>query len=279
MRRSMMRDRGDDMRHNIGNTIEHLRAVCYHTTPPASKDNFTRQLDYFAAHYESIDEEKLARFLDGTLAHAKPLLIISFDDGMFDNYEVAAPLLEARNLVGWFFIPADLPALPPEDQHKFFLDHHINLPSTAGYPRAMNWAHLQNLASRGHVIGCHTKSHMRMQGDVDDATMQQEIFAAKQHIEARLGKPVESFAWVGGEPHTYNKKAYNAVVDAGFSFIFTTQSELYTKTGRPLQLPVIIHRTVLDADMPYWLFRAKAGGLSDILHKKRRTISLNNMGV
>lgn len=274
-----MRNMENDMKHNIGNTIEYLRAVCYHATPPASNDSFARQLDYFAAHFESVDEEKLARFLDGTLAQTKPLLIISFDDGMFNNYEVAAPLLEARNLVGWFFIPADLPSIPTEDQPTFFLEHQIQIPPTDGYPLAMQWEHIQNLASRGHVIGCHTKSHMRMQGDVDDATMQQEIFAAKQHIEAHLGQPVESFAWVGGEPQTYNKKAYNAVVDAGFSFIFTTQSELYTKTDRPLQLPVIIHRTVLDADMPYWLFRAKAGGLSDILHKKRRTISLNNMGV
>lgn len=272
------------MKHNNGNSakplskLERLRAVCYHATPPASKDSFARQLDYFAEHYESVDEEKLSCFLDGTLAHAKPLLIISFDDGMFDNYEVAAPLLEERNLVGWFFIPADLPSVPVESQRAFFLEHHITIPPAAGYPLAMNWVQIQNLAFRGHVIGSHTKSHMRMRDDVDDATIQEEIIVAKQHIEDRLGKRVASFAWVGGEPQTYCRKAYSALIDAGFSFIFTTQSELFVKTARLQKTPVIIHRTVLDADMPYWLFRAKEGGLSDFLHRKRRTISLKNMG-
>jgi len=258
---------------------ESLRAVCYHVTLAASKDNLVRQLDYFAAHYECIDEQKLERFLDGSLQHTKPLLIISFDDGMFDNYEVAAPLLEARGLIGWFLIPAGLPAVPEAEQRQFCLNHGISLPEAIQPPIAMNWTEIQDLALRGHVIGCHTQSHMRMIGEIDDATIHREIFAAKQSIEAHLGKRVASFAWVGGEPHTYNKKAYNALVDAGFSYIFSTQSAIFKKTEEPVQRPVVIHRTVLDADMPYLVFRAKLGGLSDFLHRKRRRTSMNNMGL
>lgn len=238
-----------------------------------------RQLDYYAKRYETLDEQKLEHFLDGTHAPAKPLLILSFDDGLLDNYQVAAPLLEARGLPGWFFIPAGLPDVPQSDQIRYCREHSILIPKDMGPRLAMNWSEIADLSKRGHVIGCHTWSHRRMKGGIDDRTIEHELYNAKQQLEAHVQKPVTSFAWVGGEPDTYNAKVMHALAKAGFAYSFTTQSALYRKTDPVAQKPLIIHRTVLDADMNYLMFRAKLGGLSDMMHLARRWKSIKNMGL
>ncbi|HAE23375.1 MAG TPA: hypothetical protein DCG47_13805, partial [Spirochaetaceae bacterium] len=85
----------------------HIRAVAYHGVSDAHAGAFARQLDYLCQRYESVDEEGLLRFLSGE-ERGRPGIIISFDDGLADNYRNAAPLLEERGLRGWFFVVSGL---------------------------------------------------------------------------------------------------------------------------------------------------------------------------
>lgn len=252
---------------------EFLRAVAYHGTPAGVKDSLARQLDFLARHFWSVDEPDLERFTLGGKT-GKPLVIVSFDDGLLSNYEVAAPLLEERGLVGWFFVSTELAGLPGPAQAAYCREHEIRVDGESGAGQAgriaMNWVELLDLSKRGHVVGCHTASHRRMRGKISDETIENEIFEAARTLGEKLGKPTYSFAWVGGEPDTYSSAVFGALPKAGFKFAFTTQSAPFGQGENPL----IIHRTVLDAGMRYAAFRLKMAGLSDLAHRGRRTRSV-----
>jgi len=243
-----------------------LRALGYHGTPPSARDSFSRQLDYLARAYEPLDGPGLDRFFSDEpaagVAGGKTALVVSFDDGLFSNYEVAAPMLEERGMRGFFFVTTGLP--DAGGSAAFCAAHEINLP--AGEERGMVWDELRDLKARGHVIGCHTASHFRMRSPVGAERIASEILAAKRRLEAELAASVRHFAWVGGEPDTYASDAMKTVCECGFDYAFTTQSGLLRRGGDSL----MIHRSILDADMPYMAFRAKLAGLSDLMHADRR---------
>ena len=239
-----------------------LRAIGYHGTPAATRDSLARQLDYLAANYVPLDAPGLDGFLSGTRRCARPAVVVTFDDGLYSNYGIAAPLLEERGMRGFFFVTTGLPEAP--EPAAYCAAHDILLPP--GEERGMTWDEIRELAARGHAIGCHTASHYRMRGPVSAERIAAEIPEAKARLEEGLSLQIRHFAWVGGEPDTYDPEAMAAIRDTGFDFAFTTQSRSLTKGGDSL----LVHRTILDAGMSYWMFRAKLAGLSDIVHAGRR---------
>lgn len=259
-----------------GGTIRSIRAVAYHNVDNAMIPSFRRQLAHYRRWYDNVREDDLLSFFSGAASEKtddgsdKPRsrqgIIITFDDGLLSHYTVAAPLLEEHGFRGWFFIPAAMPRLSAEEQRKFCLDNRLLIPEGQGGRIGMNIEEIIDLESRGHVIGCHTMNHRRFDGHVDRGVAEKEIREAKNALVSLTGKPVKSFAWVGGEPETYNAVAQRVIENENFSFSFTTLSE---KIGMKSD-PLFLHRTVLDADMAYPVFRVKLSGLSDIRHWARR---------
>src|SRR5690349_18779188 len=99
---------------------KHIRVVNYHSTPPYESANFEAQLKFYKEHYSPVSYKDLPAFLEeGKWNNAKPGLIISFDDGIRDNIDVAVPLLEKYGFTGWFFIPPGLIDATPEEQMEF----------------------------------------------------------------------------------------------------------------------------------------------------------------
>lgn len=258
-----------------------VRTVGYHSVPETDRASFRRQLEHFARRYECLDEEGLATFAARPAGGrrgevgARPGLVISFDDGLLDNYLVAAPLLEAAGLRGWFFVPTGLPGLPAAEQEAYCARGALRLPAERGARIAMSWDELRDLTRRGHVVGCHTESHRRMRGPLDEGLLERELVASKRAAEAALGSPVASFAWVGGETDTYDAEAEAAIARAGFRFAFTTKSSPF----RPGDDPLRIHRTILEPGMPYGLFRLKLAGLSDLRHARGRAAAMARLGL
>ena len=74
----------------------------------ASPQDFARQMDHVRRWYTPIDLDRLAEFVvDGRRLPARPLLI-TFDDGYRDNYELALPILEERGLPAVLFVATGL---------------------------------------------------------------------------------------------------------------------------------------------------------------------------
>lgn len=245
--------------------VRKARVVAYHGTSPRAKDAFRRMLDYLAERYVGLDEEGLASFLAGDWQHDRPGLAITFDDGLRSNFEVAAPLLEERGFRGWFFATGGLPGLPAEEQAAFCARNALVAATEEGRI-AMDWAELRDLVRRGHAVGCHTHSHARLHSGIGEDEARRELADCVRAIEDATGSRPRSFAWVGGESWTYGPGGMMALRGAGFDFAFSTKSG----PVKPGDEPLCLHRTVLDADMDFDVFRLKLHGLSDLVHRRAR---------
>lgn len=248
-----------------------VRAVYYHGTPTDWADSFERHLSFYRQHFDPVGPDDLAALLEnGRWPRARPGLILSFDDGLRNNYDVARPMLERHGFIGWFFIPTDFVDAPAAEQEAFARAHSIH-PSwrPEGDGRiAMTWEEIRAL-SRGHVVGCHTRSHRRLGASAPVSSFPAEVHEAKAILEARLERTVESFCWVGGEEHAISLAAAEAVRSAGYRFAFMTASQRIARGTDALQL----HRTNMEANWPLSLVRFQLCGIADCANAgKRRRI-------
>ena len=105
----------------------------------------------------------------------------TFDDGTYDQYATAFPILEDLGIKGTFYLAAGL------------LD--LNLWDDNGTPRKMmSWIHASRIASAGHEIGSHSINHY----DISkmDENIEDEILGSRKYIEERLPDvKVETFCW------------------------------------------------------------------------------------
>ncbi|MBN1608701.1 MAG: polysaccharide deacetylase family protein [Polyangiaceae bacterium] len=74
----------------------------------ASAQQFERHLRFISKHYDVIDFRKLRDLLDSGRRFPKNALIITFDDGYVDNYQVAYPLLRRFGFTAVMFVTAGI---------------------------------------------------------------------------------------------------------------------------------------------------------------------------
>jgi peptidoglycan/xylan/chitin deacetylase (PgdA/CDA1 family) len=67
-------------------------------------------------------------------------------------------------------------------------------------PSLMNWHQIMDMTQSGLAeIGCHTSSHRRLTSKLDSCVLQREIISSKEHIEQKLGSPIELFCYPNGD--------------------------------------------------------------------------------
>lgn len=93
-------------------------------------------------------------------------------------------------------------------------------------PAMMDWPQLKEMQASGLVeIGGHTMTHRRLLPHLDQETLEQEIVASKQQLEAKLGNPVNLFCYPNGD---YSAAAH-ALVQANYTAAVTTQKGTNSK--------------------------------------------------
>ncbi len=251
----------------------YIRAINYHGTPQDTAENFERQLAFYSRHYTPVSLTDLDRFLQLQRWDKKrPGLIISFDDGLSSNYSVAAPLLEKYGFHGWFFVPVDFIAAPASEQPGFSDTHHIWKGSNSSRVEreAMTWDELRDLDRRQHVIGCHTRSHLRMSPGLPDSMLEYEICAGKAVLEGELGHACACYGWVGGEEGSYSSDAARMIRKAGYKYSFTTNSCPIMRRADPYQLG----RNNVESAWPLSLASFELCGFQDLrFTPKRRRVA------
>jgi peptidoglycan/xylan/chitin deacetylase (PgdA/CDA1 family) len=81
----------------------------------ATPESFRTQIQWFHDRMRIITLDELIDQVAGGLSWREPVMLLTFDDGYRDNFELAAPLLREQNIPATFFIPTgflDLPKLP-----------------------------------------------------------------------------------------------------------------------------------------------------------------------
>jgi peptidoglycan/xylan/chitin deacetylase (PgdA/CDA1 family) len=154
-----------------------------------------------AARYK-LSPERFVSHIDAILAvaatstAARPLTI-TFDDGGA-SATLAADLLEARGLRGWFFITADY----------------------IGRPGFVNRRALQDLHARGHIVGSHSCSHPLRIAQCSDGQLLDEWTRSRGELTEMLGDDVTTASVPGGD---YSKRVAIAASAAGLTQLFTSE--------------------------------------------------------
>lgn len=161
--------------------------------------DFDRQMKYLKDNnfHTITPQEMYAALTEGVELPENPV-VITFDDGYYDNYKYAYPILKKYGFKGTIFVVTS------------FLDR-----GQQGY---ITWGQAQEMESSGVInIESHTVTHSSMTEQTDEQ-LRYEMAESKRDIEQRLGKTVDFIAYPTG---TFNLHIASLVKEAGYKGAFT----------------------------------------------------------
>lgn len=235
------------MLHRLNTKYGHhyIRVINYHDTKEIDRDIFEAHLKWYRKEFINIDYPMFQKFMEGEMIPGdKPGIMLTFDDGLKGNYDIAFPLLEKYSFTGYFLCSSDLVG-------------------TDGY---MTESELVEMAEAGHVIGDHTATHHRMEESDTDELLSYEVTESKWKLERMIGESVDIFCWCGGEEEHYTKKAYEKIKQTGYRYVFMTNSAPLTHDMKKLH----IQRINVEAGWPMNLVKLQLCGFMDRHFKDKR---------
>lgn len=244
-----------------------IRVVIYHSVSEKNRLYFEAHIKFYKKHYRIIDQDELKSFFDGQLELNKQGLIITFDDGFRNNFEIAVPILEQYNIKGWFFIPSKILELRKDEQELFAKNNRLGSDELSLNRLFMNSDEIIEL-SKKHIIGYHTYNHVRLPDDVSEnkELLLSEIIGGKEKLEKVISTNIKSFAWVGGEEKNYSYIANQMIIKSGFLFSFLTRAGLVKRNSNPF----LIHRTHIPIEFNIKQIRFQLSGIIDLLFGQSR---------
>ena len=220
-----------------GKNGDSLRILMYHKVNDVPANPLSMPVSLFDEQMDQLRQLGYAVVgLDAVLAHyvdGKPLppqaVLITFDDGYYDNLENAARVLSTYGYPAVLFVPigylGDRLPLPLEER----------LAAQGFLNRTIDWDEVAELEGQGIRIESHGISHRPLADlEVDEAA--REIALSKFRLEERLGRPVRAFSYVKGSEAHYKPVHLSLVRQAGYDLAFTAVSGANSPSTDPLQL-------------------------------------------
>ncbi len=177
-------------------------------------ETFRLLLSNLSKEIEFIRFEKAVSMIENHEKPLKPVIAFSFDDGFLECYDIFAPVLEEFGTNAIFFINPNY-----VDGNDAYI-HHFNEETVFTHNRLpMRWHQLQELSSRGHLIGAHTMDHyMINSGSTEVLTYQ--IVTCKNIIEDQIGKSCDYFAFPYGKLTEANQEAIDIACQT-YKYVFS----------------------------------------------------------
>lgn len=188
----------------------HVPVLMYHyvdeTPPPAGPyaDGLTVRTGDFEAEMKYLVDNghSTVSLADVYLAMAghtelppKPV-VLTFDDGGLDNYQVAYPLLRQHGLTATFFV----------------------ITGTVGKEGQMDWDQLREMTAHGMSIQSHSVSHPDLRG-VSAARLEAELADSRSAITQAVGEPGYVLCYPSGG---YDDRVIEAARAAGYVMAVVT---------------------------------------------------------
>ena len=150
----------------------------YRVDLSVTPDNFRAQMQYLADNgHTPIDFYTLSRAITNHEPLPPKPVILTFDDGYLDNYQIAYPILQQFGFVGTFFIVTE------------FIDN-----NRAGY---MNWQMIEEMAAAGHRFEPHSRTHPDLRARNNDYLIW-EILGPQETLTAHIGYTPRYFSFPSG---------------------------------------------------------------------------------
>jgi len=274
-----------------------LAILAYHDIRDG--DRFATQLDHVTRAASPVSLDEVVRAAEGDGGLPRRAVLITFDDGHRDVFDVAMPMLRERGIPAAAFAVAGLigtdaphwwtevkelvraggtaPAvadLPPDDGVRALkkVSNDIRLRSieelrrTASKPASpvdqLTGQELARLESEGITIGSHSLTHPCL-STCGPETIRTEVERSHAILAGALGHEIASFAYPDGDR---DARVSDAVRRAGHRVAFLFDHRL--SPVRPLDR-FHISRLRVDGDATFDRFRIILSGLHPSIHRLR----------
>ncbi|VBB09004.1 polysaccharide deacetylase [Lucifera butyrica] len=148
------------------------------------------------AGYTAISPDQLADYLQYDKALPPNPVLITFDDGYEDNYQVAYPILQKYHFTATIFLITDF------------------VGETGRY---LTWNQVREMSNNGFYFESHTLSHIALT-KASENELRSQLVKSKEALEWRLHKKIEYLAYPGGY---YDKRVIKLAQQAGYRGAFT----------------------------------------------------------
>jgi peptidoglycan/xylan/chitin deacetylase (PgdA/CDA1 family) len=147
-------------------------------------DAFEEYCAFFSRHMTPRTLTEAMDSVDRREEKNAPPVVVTFDDGYLDNFEIALPILKKHGLSATFFVTTGFVG----SQTRPSWDEKAGIES-----RWMSIDNVQSLARHGHSIGCHTVSHCDLETTPKD-DLRRELSESIATLESWTNRPIEHFA-------------------------------------------------------------------------------------
>jgi peptidoglycan/xylan/chitin deacetylase (PgdA/CDA1 family) len=166
---------------------------------------------------------------EGRLALPKRAILLSFDDGYLNNYQIAFPLLEKYHARGNFAIITT---------------------KVGDDGRHMNWKQIRTLSEAGHEICSHTRTH-RSLATLSEEQIRRELMDSRKTLEKKIGAEVSTLVYPAG---SYDKRVIRIALEAGYHLGRTTHGGKIPNFKAPMELPIVrVHPETSVASLKRWM--------------------------
>lgn len=201
------------------------------------EEEFEKQLEYVQAHH--FDVITLSTLLEKmrqnqSLAHT---VVITFDDGYKDNYDVAFPLLKKYKMPATIFLTTD------------YIGSSMKLKGGMVLPMVSR-QDIQEMTESGCIeFMPHTKSHVRYADDNLESFLQ-EVRESRKAVETLTGRPTPLFAYPAGK---YDQTLVDRIKKEGFIGAVTVDEGLvYAQSDF-----FVLKRNAVDSTTSMTAFKGK----------------------
>jgi len=171
-------------------SIDHMDRA---TKLSVSPESLERQMEFLHKHrYNVVTLSRLASMIRNREKLPPKTIAITFDDGLYNNYRYAYPILKKYGLPATFFV----------------------IIKKIGEPGYVGWKEIKEISDSGIItIGSHTISHLWLPS-MGSAQLKDELERSKEILEQGLGKPVDELCYPIG---AHNDRVKRFVKDAGYA--------------------------------------------------------------
>ncbi len=198
-------------------------------------DEFERQISFLKSEgYENIP---LRELIERGKKRELPSrgVSVTFDDGYYDSFRFACPILKKYGFTATFFVVANFVG---------------KIHGKDGFP---GWNRIKRMVGDDFDIGGHTFSHPHLP-HLSDEELKREVANSKKYIKDKSGKRINFFCYPYGE---FDERVKDAVKDAGYKAAFFTPSS----SGIEEDI-YAIRRVGIYGQNSFFLFRLKVSRLS-----------------
>ena len=171
-------------------------------------ENFAQQLDWLKENgYTTVGITDVYEHWYNQKPLPEKPIVLSFDDGYRNMYEIVLPLLLARDMQATFFL----------------------YPAKFNTPTGLTTEMVAELADKGMEIGSHTYSHQDLT-KISAVSLEKELLDSKKILEEITKKPIDFLCYPSGR---FNEQVIAESKKAGYLGAVTTQMGMASHTQDP----------------------------------------------